>query len=103
MYSNHKLRTEIFVYFPITPIKLSFEDSLYEYLLSNVWGDRREADEDIRVGDYRFGNPTAIDVVRYQFGETYDADEFTDEIGELIKRYTEQWIFMNGGLEVVGA
>lgn len=103
MLSNYETETEVFVYYPIKPIKTAFESSLYQHLLSNVWGDRGEVEEDIRVGDYRYGEPKSLAVVRYQFGDTYHADEYCDEVGELIALHTEQWASKNGGYEIVGA
>ena len=103
MLSNYQTETEIFVYYPIKPIKTAFESSLYEHLLSNVWGDRREVEEDIRVGDYRYGEPKVLDIVRYQFGDTYQAEEFCEEIGELIDKALDEWACKNGGYEIVGA
>jgi hypothetical protein len=103
MLSNYESETEVFVTYPIKPIKFEFEDSLYKHLLQNVWGDRREVEEDIRVGDYRYGKPNALDVVRYQFGDRYQAEEYCDEIAELINKHIEQWVCKNGGYEIVGA
>lgn len=103
MLSNYGTETEVFVYYPIKPIKTVFESSIYKHLLSNVWGDRREVEEDIRVGDYRYGEPKCLDIVRYQFGDNYYAGEFCDEVGELIEKHIDEWVSKNGGYEVVGA
>ncbi len=103
MLTDYETETEIFVFYPIKPIKTEFEPSLYQHLLDNVWGDRREVEEDIRVGDYRYGEPKSLDVVRYQFGDTYHAEDYCDEVAELIAKHIEQWVCRNGGYEVVAA
>ena len=103
MYVQNEIRTEVFVYFPITPIKSIHKESLYKFLFENVWGERGEVEEDIRLCNFGLENPTSLNEVRYQFGDTYHADEYTDEIAELIKKFTDQWVCINGGYEVVGA
>ena len=103
MLDNYETETEIFVYYPIKPIKTVFKTSLNQCLLDNVWGDRCQVEESISVGDYRYGEPKSLDVVRYQFGDSYHAEEYCDEIAELIEKHIEQWVCCNGGYEVVGA
>ena len=103
MLSNYQNQSEIFVFYPITPIKTAFQNSLYHHLLDNVWGERREVEEDIRVGDYSNGEPKVLDVVRYQFGNTQQAEDYCDEIAHLIEKHIEEWAAFNGGYEIVGA
>lgn len=82
--------TMIFVTYKIKPIPGVFEDSLYKHLLSAVWGDRRMADEDIRVMVYSCEGESWISEIRYQFGEDYD-EYLAEEIGELIEREVAAW------------
>jgi hypothetical protein len=82
-----------FVNYEITPIDGAFKDSLYQHLLDNVWGQRGEAEEDIRV---ICNGPSGNDVteIRYQFGDDFD-DHLAQEIGQLIEKQIAVWIAKN--------
>ena len=96
--------TVVFVSYPINPIKLEFKNALYEHLMSKVWDARGgEVEEAIALLNGDYGKSDHIDTVRYQFGDTYSADEYSDDIGEHIDREVNKWIRSNGGHEVVGA
>jgi len=93
--------TAIFVTYEITPLKGHFKNSLYQHLFDNVWGERREAEEDIRVVCDKTTN-NLITGIRYQFGSDFDADE-AKKVGELIDKQIRVWIAKNNIADVVEA
>ena len=100
METNQKV--VIYVYYPIEQINACFKDSLYQYLLKNVWGRDCEVEEDIRVmNEFEFANNNPINVVRYQFGNFYDAEERMEEIGELVNEYVKKWLSIQSNFEEI--
>jgi hypothetical protein len=79
-----------FVNYQITPIPGIFKNSLYQYLLENVWGERGMADEDIRVLVCNSNEGSWIREIRYQFGEDFDL-ELIKEIGDLVEKQITTW------------
>jgi len=96
------VETMIFVTYQIDPIPGAFKNSLYQHLLDAVWGDRREADEDIRVILHSFEGESWIKEIRYQFGENYD-EFYAEEIGELIEKEIFHWSTVTNFNEIVTA
>lgn len=95
-----EIKTEIFVYYPIKPVKACFKNSLYKHLLDSVWGERGHPEEDIRVmNELHLDENKPMDIVRYQFGDFYHAEEFKDEIGELIDDEFNKWVANNSPSE----
>ena len=89
--NNSETKITIFVEYPIIAVTRNIEDALTQYLLDFVWGERRRADEDIRLTN-NYGDPKGeLNVVRYQFGEIYEAEESMDEIRELIQQAFDRW------------
>ncbi len=91
---------QVFVTYKIDPIPEAFEKSLYEHLLSTVWGDSRWVDEDIRVCTDLVNGKRMISTVLYQFGERYD-EELAEEIGELIDEQISRWASKTSVWEVL--
>lgn len=87
--------TTVFVCFSINPIKITYRDSLRNYLIENIWQGNLDADEDVVIGDYRFGTPQALDVIRYQFCDITKAEERCDEISHLIEKNLINWLALN--------
>ena len=90
-----------FVNYEISPIDGAFKNSLYQHLLENVWGQRGEAEEDIRViCNGPSGN--VVTEIRYQFGDDFD-DQLAQEIGQLIEKQIAIWIAKNNIPELTEA
>lgn len=87
----------VFIYYEIKAIKPRFRDSLYKFLLDNVWGDRGFVDEDIRVTNVYEGrnDNEPIDTIRYQFGDIENANYFKNEVAELIESKLNEWVYLN--------
>lgn len=85
---------QAFVTYKINPMPETLKDSLYQHLLSEVWGNDRWADEDIYVIVNSINGAAMIDEVRYQFGERYD-EFLAEEIGDLIDKQISAWKFKN--------
>lgn len=98
---EQEMKIVVFVYYPIKAIKPCFEDSLYRYMFDNVWAYvGAEVDEAITVmNEYNLPGDRPINVVRYQFGDIYTAEEKKDEIGELINENFNKWLAMNSNIE----
>ena len=94
-------RTIIFLEVPIKPIARQFKDSLYSFLLSEVWGMDREVEEDIRVTDTDWKSKDDPCLIRYQFGDLDAASERIDFIAVLIQEKVFEWVVRNGGYEAV--
>ena len=94
-------RTIIFLEVPIKPIARQFKDSLYSFLLSEVWGMDREVEEDIRVTDTDWNSKDDPCLIRYQFGNLYAASERMDYVADLIEEKVFEWVERNGGYESV--
>jgi hypothetical protein len=97
---KNEVETVVFMHFPIKPIKSLYKDSLYKFLLQNVWGESSEVEEDIRVMSTINGD--ALNEIRYQFADCWQAQDRSDEIKQLINKHLEQWVVLNGGYKVVG-
>ena len=96
------VETMILVTYQIAPIPAEFKDSLYQHLFDAVWGDRRMADEDIRVMVYSLEGESWISEIRYQFGEDYD-QFLAEEIGELIDKEISVWAAKNDLYDIICA
>ncbi len=93
-------KVEIFVYYPIQAINPNFGNSLSEYLLDNVWGDRREAEEHVSVtSEHYWVKSEPLNLVRYQFGDFYNAETYKDEVGELINEHFDKWVAIHSDVE----
>ena len=104
MKSSYERVEYVLVYYPIKAINKAFKNSLYHFLSENVMSERGlSAEEDLRLGDDRYVESECIETVRYQFGDSYEADESADDIQLLVEKYTSEWVSRNGGYEVVGA
>ena len=91
---------QVFVTYKLNPVPETFEDSLYKHLLSEVWGDSRWVDEDIRVCTDLVNGKRMINAVLYQFGERYDED-LAEEIGELIDEQISRWAAKTSALDLL--
>lgn len=76
---------QVFVQYAVTPVPRAVADEMYEHLLGVVWGEWRRADEDIRLTNRMSDLRGDCDVVRYQFGDLYEAEERMAEVAELIQ------------------
>lgn len=98
-----KTQTIVLVSYSTPAIPACFVDSLYNHMLSNVWGQRNAADEDVRVYCANHINPKLITEITYQFGSDFFDDDLADEIGELISEQMQVWMAMNNIEELVTA
>lgn len=86
----------IFFYYPIKPVKSCYEESLRNYMLDTVWAERMFADESVCVmnrNGFTQGQP--LEVVRYQFGDMYNADCYEEEVEELVYAAFDRWVAIN--------
>ena len=88
---NKKFDVQVFVEYAVTPVPRAVADEMYEHLLDVVWGEWRRADEDIRLTNRMCDVRGDCDVVRYQFGDLYEAEERMEEIAELIQNAFDSW------------
>lgn len=97
-----KTQTIVLVSYSTPAIPACFKQSLYQHMFDNVWAQRREAEEDIRVVCDSIKTPQFITEITYQFGENFD-DELADEIGEMISEQMDVWYAKNNIDELVTA
>jgi hypothetical protein len=101
---NYEVESEVVVVtFPIPPIRDEFREELSTVLFEEVWGNRREVEEHIYVGDRSTLCSNSIDSVRYQFGSINTASQDADEIAGEIQRCLEKWCASKGGYDQVAA
>lgn len=89
-----KKQTIVLVSYSTPTIPACFAQSLYQHMFDNVWAQRCEAEEDIRVICDSIKEPKYITEIRYQFGSGFD-DDLANEIGELINEQFVAWCAKN--------
>jgi len=107
IYMSYVIKTETeqmaFATYMIKPMNKCFEDSLYQHLFDNVWGERGNiVEETVWVVCERIGDKECITAVKYQFGYDF-SEELAEEVGELIEEQIGFWIDKNNYSEVAFA
>jgi hypothetical protein len=86
--------TIVLVSYSIPPLPACFENSLYQHMFDNVYGDSSEVEEDILVICSFIDETKFITEIRYQFGSNF-CEERADYVGELISDQLEVWHVKN--------
>lgn len=97
-----KSQVIVFVNYSTPAIPACFQQSLNRHMLDNVWAQRHEAEEDIRVICDSIKAPQYITEIRYQFGEDFN-EYLADEVGELISEQFDVWCAKNNIDELISA
>jgi hypothetical protein len=100
MQKVNKTETIVLVSYSTPAIPACFKNSLYQHLFDNVWGQRNEAEEDLRVMCDGIGDDLHITEIRYQFGSDFNED-MADEIEELLNEQLKVWLAKNNIEEFV--
>lgn len=98
----YKANTIVLVSYSTPSIPACFHQSLSQHMFDNVWAQRHEVEEDIRVMCDSTKNPQFITEIRYQFGEDFDED-LADEVGVLISKQFDVWCAKNNIDELISA
>ena len=93
----------IVVDFPIQPIAACYADSLTDHLFETVLFPRNCADEHLYVGSDFMPISKVADVIRYQFGDIYEAENSSGEIAALLRQESDVWLRKQGGYDNVKA